>query len=316
MISEDVRIFTEAEINLLSLDIIQKIRATYELGRDRTVRPESVFQKAVMEGREIFEDFVELFLLPGSRFEGTENFGDMGERLQRGENLILLPEHRSNFDAPAFHILLRRAGVNFQEILDRLVYIAGRKLNESSELVDMFTEKYSRLVIVPKRDLPGAGAKTSRTENEDLEDYERAARRINRAAFRELVRLRRSGKIFVLFPMGGREKPDADNIPVRESTSYIKSFDTAYLVSMAGNPLPPRPRMEDERPAQDQVVFRVGKPFKCADFLKQQQEIFAQAQAEGKLGDAPDFEQFTVGRIMKLLEQLRTSGDYDQSFPA
>ncbi|MCZ6842455.1 MAG: hypothetical protein O7G32_06445 [SAR324 cluster bacterium] len=316
MTSEDVRIFTEAEINLLSLDIIQKIRATYELGRDRTVRPESVFQKAVLEGRDIFEEFVELFLLPGSRFEGTENFSDMGERLERGENLIFLPEHRSNFDAPAFHILLRRAGENFQEILDRLVYIAGRKLNESSELVDMFTEKYSRLVIVPKRDLPGSGAKESKTEAKDSEDYERAARRINRAAFRELVRLRRAGKIFVLFPMGGREKPDADNIPVRESTSYLKSFDTAYLVSMEGNALPPRPRMEDERPAQDQVVFRAGRPFNCADFLQQQQEIFERAQSEGKLGDAPDYEQFTVGRIMKLLEQLRTTGDYDPSFPA
>ena len=315
MTSSDTSILTEADVNLLIQEVIRKMRVTYEPGRDRTVGPETVFQEAVLAGQAEFEEFVNLFLLPGSRVEGLEHLDDCLARLARGESVILLPEHRGNFDTPTFHVLLRRAGDKYKEVISRLIYVAGRKLNESSELVDMFTEKYSRLVIVPKREMPTAKEGESEQETREREAYEQLAARINRAAFRKLVRLRKAGRIFVLFPLGGREKPDADNIPVRETTSYLKSFDAAYPVSMEGNVLRPRLRMEDERPNRNKVVFRIGRPLICRDFLKQQREIFDRACAEGRLGEEPDYEQFTVGRIMKILEQLRTTGSFDPSYP-
>ena len=316
MASPDIPLYSKEEIDLIALDAVQKIKATHNPARNAEVTPQNVYQEAVLEGQPEFEEFVGKFLLPGSQVEGLEHVAQCLDSLQKGKSVLLLPEHRGNLDVPTFHVLLRREGAEFEDFLRRLIYIAGRKLNESSDFVRMFTEKYSRLVIVPRRDLPKSSPHESAEEKAAREDYERLASRINRAAFREMVRLRKVGKVFVLFPLGGRLKPDADNIPVRETTSYLKTFDEAYLVSMEGNLLEPRPKMEDERPRQDKVIFRMGRPLQSRAFLEEQLAIFDKAIAEGKLGAQPDFEQFTVERIMLMLEALRTRGEFDTDFPA
>lgn len=316
MASQDHPRYSKEEIDLITLDAVQEIQATFVPERNREITPQNVFQQAVLVGQPEFEAFVEKFLLPGSCMEGLENIVHCLENLRQGRSVLLLPEHRGNMDAPTFHLLLRREGAPYEQFLERLVYIAGRKLNESSELVRMFTEKYSRLVIVPRRDLPQPIPGETKEETAAREGYEQMASRINRSAFREMVKLKKEGKIFVLFPMGGREKPDADNIPVREATSYLKTFDVAYLVSMEGNLLHPRPNMEDERPNQDRVVFRMGRALETRAFLAEQREIFDQACGEGKLPPEPDFEQFAVERIMKMLDSLRVNGDFDTAYPA
>ena len=307
---------SKEEIDLISLEAIQKLQATYKPGRNREITAQNVFQDAILEGRADFEEFVLKFLLPDSRMEGLENITDCLDKISQGKSVILLPEHRSNFDAPAFHVLLRRKGAEYADFLPRLVYIAGRKLNESSDLVNMFSEKYSRLVIVPRRDLPDSKPGETEEEAEAREAYVQQAARINRAAFREMIRLKKAGKVFVLFPMGGRLKPGADNIPVRETTSYLKTFDVAYLVSMDGNTLHPRPKMEDERPNQDTIVFRVGRALDTKSFLAEQREIFDSAYAAEKPPPDIDFEQFAVERIMRMLDSLRTEGDFGTSFSA
>ena len=71
----------------------------------------------------------------------------------------------------------------------------------------MFTEKYTRLVIVPRRDFPGPKADETEAELAARKNFEQDASRINRAAFRHMVRLRKSGRVFVLYPMGGRFVP-------------------------------------------------------------------------------------------------------------
>ena len=314
MASPEPRILSEEELNLLTLDMFQKMQAAYEPGRDLKVTPENVFQEAVLKGRDVLEGFIWQILLPGSAVEGAEYLDDCLRRMRAGESIIFLPEHRGNMDTPSFYALMRSYGERYAEILDRLVYIAGRKLNESSEFIKMFTEKYSRLVIVPRRDLPEPAPGESETERLAREGYTREAGQINRAAFRQLVRLRKTGRIFVLFPLGGRLKPDAGNIPVPETTYYLKAFDTAYPISMEGNVLPPRSRMEDERPVQSKVVFRVGPPLDCRAFLALQREIYERYAAEKGGAEAQDYHQFTVNRIMKMLEDLRLTGGYAPDF--
>ena len=314
MTCQDVRKLSKEDIELITLDVIKRLQATYQPGRNREITRDNVFHAAVLEGQKDFEEFVDVFLLPGSCVEGLEHLDDCQDRLARGETVIFLPEHRSNFDTPAFHTLLRREDPKYKKLLDVLIYVAGRKLNESSDLVNMFTEKYSRLIIVPRRDFPSPTPGEGEEDARAREQYERYASLINRAAFRKMVQLKKAGNVFVLFPLGGRLKPDADNIPVRETTSYLKTFHTAYLISMEGNPLRPRPVMEDERPSQDEVVFRVGRALESKRFLNEQRGIFDQACAAGGLVPEPDFEQFTAGRIMNMLEQLRVSGDFDTAF--
>lgn len=314
MVSQDAPRYSKEEINLIALEAIQKIQATHDPEHNREVNPQNVFQPAVLAGQREFEDFAGKFLLPGSRMEGLENVAHCMASVEQGRSVLLLPEHRGNMDAPTFHVLLRREGARYEEFLRRLIYIAGRKLNESSDFVRMFTEKYSRLVIVPRRDLPGPNPGETGEETGAREAYLQSASRINRAAFREMVRLKKAGKIFVLFPLGGRLKPDADNVPVRETTSYLKTFDEAYLISMEGNLLPPRLKMDDERPIQDRVVFRMGRMLHTKDFLAGQRGIFDRAREEGRLSSDVDFEQFTVERIMKMLESLRVKGDFETAF--
>jgi len=301
---------TQDEINLYTLDTIQKLQAVYEPGRDRIVTPENVFQPAVREGRDVLETFVRRLLLDGSRLEGREHLDHCLAELAAGRTVLFLSEHRGNLDAPSFNVLVREADPRYGDLLDKLVYVAGRKLNESSDFIKMFTEKYSRLVIVPKRDFPPELPDPTPEELAAREAFEADAARINRAAFRQLIRLKREGYIFVLFPLGGRWKPTAGNEPVPETVSYIQAFDTVYLVSMEGNTLPVQERMEDERPIQDTVVFRVGPALDSKTFLAQQRARYREALGGGHVTSATEQDRYIVDQIMLMLENLRTSGSY------
>ena len=304
------RTLSQRELEGLALQLIQALQRSYEPGRDRVITPDNVYQPGREAGRADLEAFMEHVLAPGSGVEGVQHLDRCLADLAAGRHVLFLAEHRGNLDVPSFSVLLQRAYPRAQEILRRLVYIAGRKLNESSDFIKMFSEKYSRLVIVPRRDFPPEPVGGSEKEREEFESFRQYATRINRAAFRELVRLKKAGHIFVLFPLGGRLKPDADNRPVRETTSYLHSFDTAHLVSMDGNALPPEARMEDERPIQAKVVFRIGPALDCKAFLAAERERFEARRGSGELPPEADYEQEVVEHIMTMLERLRLHGDY------
>lgn len=310
------RRLSRQELDRAFLELIAKLQESYQAGQDRVITPENVYQPARLAGREDLEALMDLVLLPGSRVEGLAHLDHCLSQLEAGRRVLFLSEHRGNFDVPSFYNLLRREHPRYGEILERLIYIAGRKLNESSDLVKMFSEKYSRLVIVPRRDFPEPNPGAGEAEAQARDAFRRYATGINRAAFRELVRLKKAGQIFVLFPLGGRLKPDADNRPVRETASYLRSCDTAYLIGMEGNTLPPLPRMEDERPIQDRVLFRVGPPVDCKAFLAAERQRFKSLPAVGTESQETDFEQVVVDRIMTMLGRLRTQGDYGEPLPA
>lgn len=300
---------SEERVRLIS-DIISEMRKFYQPGQDRIITPDNVYQEGRPEGRDAFEAFMDRLLKPGSAAEGLKYLEQCLLDLEAGMSILFLPEHRGNFDVPTFNNLIKRAGPKFDPILRRMIYIAGRKLNESSDLVKMFTEKYSRLVIVPRRDYPPEKTGETEAEVKERESFEQKAARINRAAFRQMLKLKKSGHIFVLYPLGGRLKDGAENVPVRETASYLSRFDRAYLVSMEGNTLPPEKRMEDERPLPDKVIFRFGPPLNTRDFLAEQQKRYDSEHAQGKFPESMDFEQYAVNQIMTMLENLRLTGGY------
>ncbi|MDH4224701.1 MAG: hypothetical protein OEW12_03540 [Deltaproteobacteria bacterium] len=307
---------TPQELEHLLFHYVGELMKLYDAGQNRIVTPENVYQPGVAKGRDLFEELQEKLFLPNSGVEGLEHLDQCLEDLKAGRQVIFLADHRGNFDVPSFNALLRRHGARYAPIQDRLTYVAGRKLNESSDLVKMFTEKYSRLVIVPRREIPQPSPDETPAQTEARLAVEADASRINRAAFRALMKLKKEGHIFVLFPLGGRYKSGAKNEPVKESTSYVRAFDTAYLISMEGNLLPTKEVMEEERPVAAKVVFRVGPPLDCKRFLEQQQAAFEALKdtslADGsRLPPGMDADQYAVNHIMEMLANLRRKGGYD-----
>ena len=299
------------ELEALTMKTVGQLMKYYEPGKDRVITPDNVFQEAQLNGQAELEAFQNALFLEGSEVSGIENLDHAVAQLAAGRTVLLMADHRGNMDVPSFNRLLRQYP-RFNDFQQRLVYIAGRKLNESSDFIKMFSEKYSRLVIVPRRELPEAQPNETEAQKVEREANEQEASRINRAAFRMLGRLRKEGRVFVLFPLGGRWKADATNEPVKESTSYMGGFDTVYLVSMEGNALPVKDKMEDERPVQAKVVFRVGAPIAAKAFVAAQK-----TEWEGLPNDqrAPDAETHTVRKVMKLLDDVRSSGTYGEPVP-
>ena len=295
----------DTETLQLLQETIAQLAARKSSHSPRVITPANVYQVGRRENLPILTRLMDHLLLPGSRVEGLEHLDTCLALLDQGHRLIFLLEHKGNFDVPAFYTLLGREDPKYQRILDRLIYIAGRKLNEESDVVRMFTEVFSRIVIVPRRELVRPQPEGANAARRVQEMDETTAVRINRAAFRHMFRLIHEGYIIGLFPLGGRPKKGLDNEPVKETTTYLKHFDEAVFIGMAGNILPVGDGpMEEERPVRDVVVFRVDAPVSCSRFLRESRIQYEAARTEGRIPPEMDYEQFTVQRVLDRLADL------------
>jgi hypothetical protein len=215
------------------------------------------------------DQIVKDHLLPGSSILGMENLGFLLEKAQKGESCLLLLEHYSNFDLPAFHFLLRQNGEAGVNLAGLLVSIAGIKLSESNPIINAFAQAYTRIVIYPSRSLEII--KNNYKDPNKLYHEVMRSMTINRAAMRALSAVKASGRIVLVFPAGTRYRPGdpATKRGVREIASYIKSFDNYCLVSINGNILRINPtgEMEEDLLQADKVVFKVGQVSRCDDLL-------------------------------------------------
>jgi len=256
------------------------------------ITPGNVYQPGNPRNYHLFIELVDMLMLTGSQVRGVQNLTMALSLLKQNKSVLFLMKHLGNFDVPCFFSLVSREGKQYTDILNRLVFIAGRKLNEDSLLVKTFSEVFSRLVIVPLRDFPLKKDKETPGEMAYRQSYEAEATRINRAAFRKMVELKKTGHIIVLFPEGGRPKPWLKEALVRETTSYMKHFDYINFISMNGNILPVGQDMKDENPCRDKIVFSISEPIISKNFIEESNRLFAQ-QTEIK-----DFALFNVKRVM------------------
>ncbi len=257
----------------------------------RTITPDNVYQEANEANRQLIHEILDTLVLPGSGVLQQEHMIELSERSQNGRSCLILMEHYSNFDIPALYYLLERAGL--KHIADRIVAIAGMKLNEESEFVNAFAEAYTRLVIYPSRSL-------LRHTDDDLIVQERSrSSHINMAATRQMIRLKHEGRLVLVFPSGTRYRegqPDTKR-GVKEVDSYLKLFDYAVLVGIAGNVLriSPSGDMSKDLATRDLILLNVSQPFSCREFRET-------ARANTPKGVDP--KQYAADRVMEELAKV------------
>jgi 1-acyl-sn-glycerol-3-phosphate acyltransferase len=267
------------------------------------VSDKNVYQVGNAEVLRFIDSIVEENLLPGSRVEGIDRLIELLEAAEAGEPCLLLLEHYSNFDLPAFHYLLRKEGERGRAVADALLAIAGIKLNETNPVVLAFTEAYTRLVIYPSRSIEII--KDNLKDPKELVAEVMRSSTINRAAMHALAELKKSGKLVLVFPSGTRFRPwdPSTKRGVREIDSYIKSFSKMALVAINGNILrfgSSASAMEDDLVCQDRVVYTIGPIIDCAHFREA-------VKHEHRLRD--DKKQAIVDEIMAQLDRIHEAAE-------
>lgn len=254
----------------------QLIRISHQ---EQSVDQDRVFQPANMESRSLVELIVAKLVLPGSRIEGYDNLRELFHLTQRGSSCILLLEHYSNFDIPCLFYLAQQYEEG-KAITDSIVAMAGTKLNEESRFVLAFTEAYTRVVIYPARMLAALEGTPEYTE------ARARSRTINRSALREMIRLKNTGHIILLFPAGTRYRPGKPETrtPLLETDSYIKGFDYLATVGIAGNTLQvdQSGNMEKDRPGTDVMVYNVGPVTPTREFRENARQATPDGGDEAK----------------------------------
>lgn len=200
-------------------------------------------------------------LLPGSGLVGLDNLRELTQRAAAGESCLICFNHRSNLDVPTLATLLEDAGQ--PELFDRLIWVAGRKLQEDAGLTGTLLRAFHRVLVTPRTWLEERHSSSER----------RAAQRINRAAHRAILRLRHQNWIFALFPAGTRVRPGdlGTRRAIPETDSYLKAFDVMVLAHIEGCTLPvSRARdLTREIPRLDRVRISFGPVTRTAAWRRE-----------------------------------------------
>ncbi|MBU8913143.1 MAG: 1-acyl-sn-glycerol-3-phosphate acyltransferase [Spirochaetales bacterium] len=265
-------------------------------GQPRVVTTENVYQEANTDNRGLIDQILDELVLPGSEIIGVENLVQLHKRSCSGESCLILMEHYSNFDIPTLCHLLGRQ--HQSEVAEAIVAMAGMKLNEDSGFVKAFSEAYTRIVIYPTRSLDSISDPTL------LEEERRRSKRLNMAATRQMIRLKHTGRMILLFPSGTRYRPGKPDTKrgVKEVDSYIKSFDAMIFVAIAGNVLRIHPTgdMSRDLATKDMMIMQASEPVSCEEF---------RATARDFTPEGIDPKQHVADTVMVKLEEIHTSAE-------
>ncbi|MCD1655826.1 1-acyl-sn-glycerol-3-phosphate acyltransferase [Treponema zuelzerae] len=267
---------------------------------ENVITEHNVLQPANMGIRTFMDAMCEENMLPNSEFRNMQHAETFLEGIKAGKRGIILMEHYSNFDLPGIMYLLSREGGIGKELADRIIAIAGMKLNEENPFVSAFAEAYSRIIIYPSRSL------ASITDPEKYKTEEQRSRVINMASMRALDRVRKDGNAVLVFPSGTRYRPGKPETKkgVREIDSYIRLSDIMMLVSINGNCL-----RFSEDPAdmlgdvvcKDRIIMTASPVYDCNQF-REEARTWKGAEIEDK-------KQLVVDYVMHRLETMHDENE-------
>ncbi|MBQ5999489.1 MAG: 1-acyl-sn-glycerol-3-phosphate acyltransferase [Treponema sp.] len=261
----------------------------------------NVYQEANKDLTKYMEMLISDNILPGSGLGNVENFKEFYDAVKAGKRGLILMEHYTNLDLPEIIYFLKIHGEDWsKEFSEKIVAVAGMKLNEAGADIRVWTEGFTRVVIYPTRSLDKVGA-SGISEEEKLAE-EKKARAINLAAMRAMDECKKRGQVVLVFPSGTRYRPGHPETKkgLREIDSYLRLFDIVLPVAINGNCLRINPDNPEDMVAdiveQDKVLLTASKMLDCKTYRKQ---ILDSLPA-----DEPDPKQKTIDGIMDILAKL------------
>jgi glycerol-3-phosphate O-acyltransferase len=280
-------------------DAAKKMMHNSKINEDLKITTENTYQLAYKANRDALLEVMRAGHLPGSTILGVENVLKLAKLAAEGKSCLIMSEHVSNLDVPSMFVRFYDYGnPDLIDIFEKIVFIAGAKLNENP-LIKLYTEMFSRIVNIP----PSSMSKL--TEKEDIE----LATKINRTAIRKLVELRKKGYIFLLFPAATRYRPwkPETKIGIKETASYLSSFDYFCCCSINGNNMPPREHedMTREPYLQDVITFNYGEVQDAKSFS----EKYGSHDPASSLEEKENLKQVITDKVMEEIERLHIEAE-------
>ncbi len=267
----------------------------------------NVYQQANKDLTKYMEIILKENFLPGSGLGNPENFKAFYNAVvNEGKRGLILMEHYTNLDLPAIIYLLKEYGEDWsKDFSERIVAVAGMKLNEASPAVRVWTEGFTRVVIYPTRSLDKV--ENSNETEEEKKAEEKKARTINLAAMRAMDDCKKRGQVVLVFPAGTRYRPGHPETKkgLREIDSYLRLFDIVLPVAVNGNCLRINPENSEDMLAdivtKDKVVLTAQPFLDCKEYRKSILDSLPK--------DEPDPKQKTIDGIMEILEKLHNEAE-------
>lgn len=262
----------------------------------------NVYQEANKDLTKYMEMILRENFLPGSGLGNVENFKAFYDAVvKEGKRGLILMEHYTNLDLPAIIYLLKEYGEDWsKDFSERIVAVAGMKLNEASPAVRIWTEGFTRVVIYPTRSLDKV--ENSNETEEEKKAEEKKARTINLAAMRAMDDCKKRGQIVLVFPSGTRYRPGHPETKkgLREIDSYLRLFDIVLPVAINGNCLRINPENSEDMladlVAKDKVLLTAHSMLDCKEYRN--------SVLNSLPADEPDPKQKTIDGIMKILQKV------------
>lgn len=246
---------------------LKKMTKNSKMNEDIEITPDNVYQEAHRANREALLEVMRMGHLPGSTILGIENIKYLNKLALEGKSCLILSEHLSNMDVPSlFTRFYDQGDEEFKDMFERIVFVAGAKLNQNP-VVKLFTEMFTRVVIYAIRNMVKISNDESKKEELEL------GKKINMRASRKILELRNKGRIFVMYPTGTRyrEWDPSSKRGMKETMTYLNSFDYLCCCSINGNNMPPKEHedMTREGFTQDIVVFNFGEVFESKKYIEE-----------------------------------------------
>jgi glycerol-3-phosphate O-acyltransferase len=271
--------------------------------KDLEITPENVYQEAHKDNRETLFETIMQSHLEGSTILGVENLKELNRLAQEGKSCLILSEHVSNLDVPnLFTRFYDHEDESLRDIFEKLTFVAGVKLNQN-HIVKLYTEMFTRVVIYPIRSLGKIATDPAHKAEVDL------AKKINIRATRTIAELRNKDRIFVMYPAGTRYRPWMPETKrgIKETMSYINSFDYILFCSINGNNMPPREHedMTREPYIQDVIVFNFGPVYESKHYIDSVLKQNTGLDQENK----DEVKQYVVDQIMAGIDHLHEDAE-------
>jgi len=279
---------------------LKNLMENSRMNEDKVITPDNVYQEAYTANREKFLEIMRILHCEGSTILGVENLIKIDELVKEGKSVLILSEHLSNLDVPSMYLrFYDYPDDRLKEIFEKIIFVAGVKLNQNA-IVKLFAEMFTRIIIYPIRSL------SKISKDDSFQDEVELAKKINIKATRKIAEYRNKNHIFVMFPAGTRYRPWLPETKngIKETASYINSFDYFCCASINGNNMPPKEHenMIKEQILKDTVVFNYGEIYEAKKYIE---DFTSKNQFENK----DEEKQAIVDSIMKKIDELHNKAE-------